>query len=320
MYVAKLLNPSSSEIDISTNVKVTYGGKTSFTVPKGKTIETDEIAIDFDALEDLAVSMELGATVPTTVTGHRASRCSTWIASGDMADDSSITNAEIKTSWYFIRMATTLPADDTKVIVAFGDSLTDGASVTTNAFARWPDELARQFKASDDLNNYGVVNMGIVATVLHWEMGRVARDIINTPGIDSVIVFYGTNDIAGATDGSKANDVIALYETLITQCHESGIKVNMSTLTPSKGASADYYSETIAEIKSIINAWIKSDNCPADGYIDFEAAVADPNDPEKMQSSLVSVWGDWLHFNDNGYKTLGVTAYNSLRGYLLPNE
>ncbi len=318
MYVAKLLAPSSSEIDTSTNIQVTYNGSGSFTVPAGETVETDEIAISFTALEDLAISMEIGATAPTVLTGHRGARCHTWIASGDMADDASISDAEIKTSWYFISMANTVPAEDTNVIVAFGDSLTDGASVTTNAYARWTDELARQLQASGDMKNYGVVNMGIGATTLYGGMGRIDRDIINVPGTEAVIVFYGTNDIAKATDVSKADEVISLYESLITQCHAAGIKVYMATLTPSKGASSDYYSETIAEIKAVINAWVKSDECPADGYIDFETTVADPADHEIMKSEYVSVWNDWLHFNDSGYTALGLTAYNALREYLLP--
>ncbi len=319
MYVAKLLAPAASTIDTSSTVQVTCGGKTSFTVAKGQTVETDEIAISFDALEDLAVSMELGATVPTKITGHNGGRCYTWTASGDQATSASLSNADITESWYFIRLASTLATENTKVIVAFGDSLTDGASVTTNAFARWPDELARQFQASSEFDNYGVVNMGVGGTLLYWEMSRVTRDILTVPGIDAVVVYYGINDIAN-TNWDKSGEMIELYKTLIDRCHAAGIDVYMGTLTPTKGASEGYYNDMLKVIRSKINDWIRSDECTADGYIDFEEAVKDPNDPDKMLDSLETVWNDGLHFNDLGYKTLGKTAYETLTGLLTPQK
>ena len=56
-----------------------------------------------------------------------------------------------------------------------------------------------------------------------------------------------------------------------------------------------------------------SEKSGLDGYIDFASAVASSSDSDKMQSQYVSVWNDWLHFNDKGYKHLGKTAYEVLK-------
>ncbi len=307
MYIAKLINPSKSDIDTSTTLQVTYNGKTKITVPKGQTVITDEIDISFDALEDLAITMELG-TVPNTVTSHTASRCNTWVVSGAHGKDKALSGAEITTSWYFIRLATTLATEDTKVIVCFGDSLTDGASVTTNAFARWPDELARQLQNSE-YDNYAVINMGIGATLLRWEMGRVARDILEIPGVDTLLVLYGINDI-GSTNRNMANEIINLHKTLASQCHAKDINVYGMTMTPCNGSG--YYSPKMEETRIDINKWMMSEQSAYDGYIDTASAVADPDDSSRMQKNMVSVWGDWLHFNDFGYKFLGKTVFERL--------
>ncbi len=307
MYVAKLISPYKSDIDTSTTVQVKYNGKTSFSIPAGQSIVTDEIKISFDALEDLAVTTEI-KDAPNKVTSHTASRCSIWTASGSHGKDKTLANAETTTSWYFIRLATTLATEDTKVIVCFGDSLTDGASVTTNAFARWPDELARQLQANG-YDNYAVINMGIGATLLRWEMGRVNRDILTIPGVDTLLVLYGINDI-GKTDRNMASEVINNYKNLANQCHNKNINVYGLTMTPCKGSG--YYTDKMEETRLDINKWIMSKDSNFDGYIDTAAAVADPSDTAKMQKSMVSVWGDWLHFNDYGYKFVGKTVYDKL--------
>jgi len=63
-------------------------------------------------------------------------------------------------SWYF-RDAIDMDAPSgTKLVVAFGDSITDGTDSTLNGDDRWPDDLARRLHAA-----YGskvvVVNEGI---------------------------------------------------------------------------------------------------------------------------------------------------------------
>lgn len=313
VHIAKLKDPTSSEIKTKTDTVVTFGGSESITIPAGETAVSDDIAFSFEALEDIAVTTYF-SDVPSTITGHTASRCYIWTKSGNHVDEKELTDAEITSAWYFLARIDTLATEDTKIIVTFGDSLTDGASVTDNIFSRWPDELARQLKANEQLCNYGVINMGNGGTLLRWDMARFERDVLNTPGVDTLVVLYGINDLSGKTEDISQN-IIGYYEEIIEKCHENGIKVYFGTLTPTKGNTGSHYSKLINEMRHTINDWIMT-NDQADGYIDFASAVASVADKDMMDEAYVSKWKDWLHFNDNGYTKLGQTAYDVLKDEL----
>src|SRR5260370_37452171 len=49
---------------------------------------------------------------------------------------------------------------DTLLVVAFGDSITDGTASTLNGDDRWPDDLSRRLHAAYG-NRVSVVNVGI---------------------------------------------------------------------------------------------------------------------------------------------------------------
>ncbi len=319
--VAQLISPTSSQIDASTLANITFnGGSISVTIPAGQTITSDEIKYSFEALDDLAVSLYLGSA-PSNVTSHTASRCSTWVGKGDLTQSSTV-SGDTTTSWYFLSRVDTILANNAGAIVCLGDSLTDGASVTTNGFSRWPDELARQLNADADLNNYSVINMGIGATpLMGWGSAgeaRFSRDVLNVPGVKALVILYGVNDIGYAGNDISQN-IINTYKNMIAQCHARGIKVYGCTITPfynPTGAQQGYYSELHEQIRLKVNEFILSPDSGFDGYIDTASAVANPSDTKQMQKQYVSVWGDWLHFNDTGYKFVGKTVYDKLKTML----
>ncbi len=313
--VASLVSPSSSMIDTSTLANLKFGGSTSVTIPAGETITSDELAYSFDALDDLAITLHLGS-VPSSVTSHTASRCSTWVSQGNGTTSASL-SGDTTTSWYFLSRCEVLATPDTGAIVCLGDSLTDGASITTNGFARWTDELARQLNAHG-YDNYSVINVGIGATPLMGSWGdagqaRFSRDVLNIAGAEYLVILYGVNDIGYASSDISQN-IINTYKNMITQAHVAGIKVYGCTITPFYNPVGDqgYYSELHEQIRLKVNEFIKSSDSGFDGYIDTAAAVANPSDTKTMQSQYVSVWGDWLHFNDTGYKFVGKTIYDAI--------
>src|SRR5258708_20971598 len=53
-----------------------------------------------------------------------------------------------------------MPPAETKLIVAFGDSITDGTASTLNGDDRWPNALSRRLHAAYG-NRVSVVNAGI---------------------------------------------------------------------------------------------------------------------------------------------------------------
>src|SRR5207245_5986485 len=84
-----------------------------------------------------------------------------------------------------------------RTVVAFGDSITDGNGSTPDANRRWPDLLARRSAPS----GVAVANAGISgARMLGDRMGanalaRFEQDVLSQPGVRSVVVLMGINDI-----------------------------------------------------------------------------------------------------------------------------
>ena len=319
--IAKLKDPKSSAIDTSTIKALTLDGNASFKVPSGKRITTDALEFEFDPLTDLAITMKLGKapSTMTTLSCHTASRCSTWVTSGNHVNDESLSGGKTMTAWYYICGLDTLAEPGSGAIVCLGDSLTDGASVTTNAFARYTDELARQLQADSKMKNLSVVNMGIGATALYIYGGDIAgsrranRDVLKVPGVKYCVLLMGVNDI-GAASSDISGNIISEYKSLIERCHKNGIKIYGCTITPFKGNG--YYSTPHESIRKTVNNFIKSSASGFDGYIDLAAAVASADDEETMDKKYVSVWNDNLHFNDGGYKYVGKTVYEHLKEFI----
>lgn len=318
MEIAMLLDPSSYEIDTDTSVTITYEGSTTITIPAGETIVTDSVEFSYSALDDIAVSMEI-SQMPSTITLHRASRCTNWIITGSHVSDNDWSEASTYAMWYFLAVMDVMADPDCSAIVCLGDSLTDGASITENSFTRYTDTLMELMQADDDLSSYSIINMGVGGTPFlgtydnSTGLGRVTRDIVNISGVKYCIVLMGVNDIGGATTDISA-DIIAGYESLVEQCHEAGIQVIGCTITPFNGNS--YYSDLHEEIRLAVNEYIMSDDSAFDGYVDLASAVASEDDSSKMDSQYVSTWNDYLHFNATGYGLLGSTIYDYLKDFL----
>ncbi len=318
MKIAMLLDPSSYEIDTDSEIAVTYEESTTINIQSGYTIVTDSVEFSYSALDDIAVSMEI-SQMPSTITLHRASRCTNWIIAGSHVSDNDWAGASTYSMWYFLAVMDIVADSDSASIVCLGDSLTDGASITENSFTRYTDTLMELMQADDDLNSYSIINMGVGGTPFlgtydnSTGLGRVTRDIVNISGVKYCIVLMGVNDIGGATTDISA-DIIAGYESLVEQCHEAGIQVIGCTITPFNGSS--YYSDLHEEIRQTVNEYIMSDDSAFDGYVDLASAVASESDSSKMDSSYVSVWNDYLHFNATGYGLLGSTIYDYLKDFL----
>ena len=318
LTLAFLNDPSKPDVDLDSLTAVTYGGETSFSIPAGERITTDEIDFEFPALADIAITMKLGA-VPATLTCHTASRCYAWTVEGDHTSDNDYTSFDRKTSWYFIAGLETLAPEDRATIVTLGDSLTDGASIADNSFARYSDELARLLAGDADLSGYGVAAMGIGGTSLYTFGSqidgnkRVERDVLNVAGAKYLVLMMGTNDI-GYSWNDVSDGLIREYKAIIEKCHDKGIKVIGMTIPPNKGSG--HYSVDKEKMRKKANDFILSEDSGFDHVIDISSVMASEDDPEKMDKKYLSGWNDWLHFNETGYKTIGQTVYNELKDFI----
>jgi lysophospholipase L1-like esterase len=296
---------SSSEIDEATTVSLTFDGKAGVTMPAKGTAVSDPVKFKIGDRENVAITIHYGSASSTSVSGHPGSRTTSYLKAGNTTDFSDAVKTD---HWYTIQ---TLEVDAPKkagAVAILGNSITDGRGSTTNQQNRWADVLSRRLLANKSTKNVGVLNMGIGGNnVLRGGLGpaavnRYPRDLFGQEGLKWIILYEGVNDLGGAWNGEQtANGIIGVFEQIIREAHEKGIRVFGATITPFKGNR--YYNADHEKGRSILNNWIRTTEM-LDGVIDFDAAVRDPENPEAMQSQFLFE-NDWLHLNAKGYETMG---------------
>jgi lysophospholipase L1-like esterase len=304
------LRDKESAIVVASDRSLTFSGRASFTIPPGAEIVSDPVDLEVPSLGDLVVSVYIPGeeTVPTN---HLTGLHTTYISKdGDLTAAPAFTDATTKESWYWLSEIDVLAPQKTELIVAFGDSITDGATSTPNTDQSWPSHLARRLAANKATANLAIVNQGISGNRLLADgMGvsaltRFDHDVLSQPGVKWVIVLEGINDIGLASLGGPqaavtADDLIAADKQIIERAHLHGIKVVGATLTPYSGAA--YYSDDGEVTREAINQWIRTGKA-FDAVIDFDAATQDPDHPKQIRPAYNI--RDHLHPNDAGYKAM----------------
>lgn len=286
------------------NRRLAFNGRPTVTIAPGEQVLSDPLARPVVALEQLTVSIYLeGPTGPSTV--HSDARQNTRISGrGKAASD---------TSRYFLSELLVEAAPAARSLVVIGDSISDGDGSTNNRNARWPDALAARLQAAPGAAPVAVVNAGISGNRLLGEgpvgasmLERFERDALKRPGVRWILLEGGLNDIG--LDGDfpgppvAAADVIAGLTKLAGQARAAGIAVWGATLTPYGGATRPLRHHGAAEQKrQAVNDWIRNSGT-FERVIDFDAALRDPRQPERILPALDS--GDHVHPNDAGYRAL----------------
>src|SRR5262249_38331117 len=143
----------------SSDRALTFEKQSSVTIPAGTTVTSDPVELTLPALSDLAITLYLPSpTVPTT--SHPQAATGYLSGTGDFtpAPDASAFDTTVK-QWFFLESVDVLATSEASAIVAFGDSIIDGAGSTYDANTRWPDFLAKRLVAAN--KNFGVLNEGI---------------------------------------------------------------------------------------------------------------------------------------------------------------
>ncbi len=226
------------------------------------------------------------------------------------------------TSWYFLDAIEMLAPANTKVIVAFGDSITDGTASTLNGDDRWPDAFARRLHASPG-DHFVVVNAGIGGNQVigpaeytpekPFSGGpaateRLDRDLMSLPGVAEVIWLEGINDFsAGASVDAVIDGVRATVHRL--RARIPGVRIVMATLTSSLHSTNGAAGSPEVETKrQAYNKFIRSTDI-FDSVADFDAATLDPKTGELKEefqpNSTTGGPGDKLHPNRAGYAAMG---------------
>ena len=290
---------------------LTFGGNTSGTILPGATMVSDAVDLSVPAVSDLVVDLylpgELG-TGPSPVTTHNgASQTNYLSAIGNHSGQAAMTVERTTGAWFLLARVEVAAASGAGAIVAFGDSITDGARSTADMNSRWPDYLARRLAAGGG-PAMAVLNAGISGNQVLGDgagvsaLARFDRDVLMQTGVTHVIIMEGINDIglARANPTPSAADLIAGHKQLIERARARGLKVYGATLTPFEGAG---YCTAEGEAKrQALNQWIRTSGA-YDAVIDFDQVTRDPASPTKFLPAYDS--GDHLHPGDAGYKAMG---------------
>jgi len=294
---------------------LTFSGSPSVTIPTGAPMLSDPVKLDVAGQTDLAISLYLPESTGAPTMHGTALQTNYIVESGNFTGEVSLEKTRKRSNWFFITAVEVHNEDALGTVVAVGDSITDGSGATANTNRRWPDYLANRFATHPTLKNMGVANAGIggnrvlndtpetITAFGRSLLSRFEQDVLSTTGVTHVIVLEGINDIGFSQELARDQDVSAEeliqgYRQVIARAHARGIKVIGATLPPFRGAG--YFYEEGEKKRLTINEWIRTSG-EYDGWVDFEAATRDSEDPSRIREGFSL---DNLHPNDEGYKSM----------------
>ena len=305
---------AEASIDPASDRALTFAGRQSFTMMPGVVVVSDPVDLDVPALGDLAVSLYLPDDTGSPTTHATGLRPTYVWTEGDFTARAELPLAGTTQQYYWLASIEVAAPADSSAIVAFGDSITDGARSTPDTNNSWPALLAARLRANKATANIGVVNEGIGGNRLLTDatglagvsaLARFDRDVLSHPGVKWLMILEGINDIGtlGAATPPvtpvTSGALIWALQQMIDRAHAHGIKVVGCTLTPYEGAG--YARENGEIIRDAVNRWIRSSGA-FDAVVDFEAATRDPGNPKRFRPEFDP--GDHLHPNDAGYKAM----------------
>jgi lysophospholipase L1-like esterase len=294
----------------------TFGGKSSIVVPAGAKFFSDPVDFDLPVGANLAISLSIPKQSIPMLTMHAYADQPNFMAPGDQTSSSTLTQPIESDSWLFLTAVEVQASPRAASVVTLGDSITDGAVSSRGANRRWPDDLARRLQANPKTSQLAVLNEGIGGNrILHSDIGtnagpsalvRFDRDVLSQAGVRYLIILEGINDIGVGTGPHNPHDTVSPEELiyglsqLIDRAHTHGIKVYLGTIMPDKGLGL-YYTEAGEAERQAVNLWIRATKL-SDGVIDFDKAVRDPADPQRLLPAFDG--GDHIHPADAGHQAM----------------
>lgn len=333
----------SSAIDPASDRQLSFdGGKHSITIAPGHEAVSDPVDLRVPPLSNVVVSLYFDGPSQLADVHPLEQTHITYAVDGDATQQPSLAQQPVAKALphtrddhiYLLAGVEVEAPSNTRGIVAFGDSITDGylASAPTTT---WPAVLAGLAQRNGDAA--AVVDAGISADELATDqignpgagasgLKRFLRDVVDRPGVTDVVVLFGANDInrgidsAGYPTGASAGDLIAAMRMLADVAHHHHLRIYAGTVTPFAGL-ASWYSPQREAVRLQFNEWILHSG-HFDGVIDFSDAVAGPYAPPPLAAKQSPVpvgmatvcTGEGLHPNDRGYAAMGTLAYNVLFG------
>ncbi|KMS73896.1 G-D-S-L family lipolytic protein [Streptomyces viridochromogenes] len=297
------IQKQGAELRPGSNRRLAFGGARTVTVPAGGTVWSDPLPGRLPAAANLVVSLH-SPDAGGPASGHWMALQSSYATQGDHTAEESGAAWTIPTgSWFYLDAVSVRAPAGTGAVVALGDSITDGWQSTADLNRRWPDYLARRLKRTDAAVK-GVANEGIAGNKVLTDgpgqsaLNRLERDVLSQPGVRTVFLFQGVNDIK-AHAGVTAEDLIDGYREIVERAHAAGKCVVGATVGPFKGWHE--WDPAGEAVRQEVNAAIRTTGV-FDAVTDFDRVLRSPYDPARMLPALDG--GDHIHPNDKGMQAM----------------
>jgi lysophospholipase L1-like esterase len=310
---------SSGSAATDTAQTILFGGRESAAIAPGAQLVSDPVAFAAKAGTRIAVTITYGADA-VAEDFHWDARETSYIIDADKEAPDIL--GEIPARLTLSTVLTDHPAK--RVVIAMGDSITDGNGAPMDAMARWPDFLSRAL--SD--KGIAVVNAGISGgRLLSDGMGRsvlarLEHDALAVPGADTLILLIGTNDIAWPGTPFSPEEAPMRLDRLqdgLTQVaariHTHGMRLILGTVPPFAGAlpetpmEATYWTPEKDALRRDLNDWLRGADF-FDGLVDFDRELSAPGDDMRMNPLHDS--GDHLHPGANGNRAMAQAVAETL--------
>lgn len=313
------LRDKGSSIAAGTSRILTFGGLAQPAIPPGALMVSDPVDLAVPDSADVVVDIYLPddtSAARSPVTYHPASWQTNYVSTqgnhaGAVSFPVATTTAYRRgdglpsASSFFLSRVEVVASQPAGVLVAFGDSITDGTQSGLDQNRRWPNLLAARLAEAGI--RMSVVNGGIGGgRVLEDGVGpnglaRFDRDVLAQAGASHVTVMLGINDIGngGARPNPSVAELIAGHRQFIERARARGLRVYGATLTPFEGAA--YWTLEGEAKRQAVNEWIRTSGA-YDAVLDFAAATQDPARPTRLRPEHDS--GDHLHPSPAGYTAM----------------
>ncbi|WP_328624758.1 SGNH/GDSL hydrolase family protein [Streptomyces sp. NBC_00353] len=298
------LRKSGARLVAGSNRKLRFDRAESVTLAPGEIRYSDPLPGRTEAGSDLAVSLYV-RTAGGPATGHGMALQTSYATAGDhAAEERDGAYTEQIGSWFYLDAVSVDTGPGTGAVVTLGDSITDGWQSTTDKNLRWPDFLARRLHGTPSSTVQGVANAGISGNQVLVDgagqsaLARLDRDVLSLPGVRTVVLFEGVNDIKSHS-GVTAASLTAGYRRIIDRAHAAGKCVVGATVLPYQGWSE--WDPQGDAVRMEVNEWIRTSGA-VDAVADFDKVLRSPYNPQRLLPTFDG--GDHLHPNDKGMQAM----------------